>query len=266
MNSTQSRAALLAAVQQSPEAVAVHDRTAWVGLYSADGQVNDPVGSRPHSGHVAIGKFYDTFIAPNTIVFSVDRDFVDGMSVVRDLTLFTTMSTGVVLEVPMHLRYDLVEEGGVLEIRRLFAHWELPVMIVQLMRAGVAGIGASAKLTPQLLSNQGLSGALGFMRGFRRVGGRGKRAAVGFLDAASRGNAGRAAELSAPETRITMPGAQTLSISDFVAGTSDLRWTKIIAAGRTVTVSIERNGAHGVALFEFGPRNSIVGVRIFADS
>ena len=65
-------AELLAAVGRSPAAVAVHDRAAWVGLFSDGARVNDPVGSRPHVGRAAIEKFYDTFIAPNTITFHVN--------------------------------------------------------------------------------------------------------------------------------------------------------------------------------------------------
>ena len=48
------------------------------------------------------------------------------MSVVRDLELETRMSTGVVLTVPMHLRYDLVAEVHGVSLDRLYAHWELP--------------------------------------------------------------------------------------------------------------------------------------------
>ena len=46
---------LLATVERSPAATAAHDKAAWVGLFSADGRVEDPVGSRPHIGHRAIG-------------------------------------------------------------------------------------------------------------------------------------------------------------------------------------------------------------------
>ncbi|MGH8458826.1 MAG: ketosteroid isomerase family protein, partial [Nevskiales bacterium] len=152
---TYSSTDLIAAVKQSPALVAVHDRARWCGLYAADGQVNDPVGSRPHQGRAAIERFYDTFIAPNTIVFHVEQDIVCGMSVMRDLNIQTTMSTGVTLSVPMHLRYDLAEEGGVLKIRRLYAHWELPFMISQLLKTGLKGIWTSIKLGPQLIANQG---------------------------------------------------------------------------------------------------------------
>ncbi|WP_369027938.1 nuclear transport factor 2 family protein, partial [Nocardia farcinica] len=56
-----SGASLLAAVQASPRAVAAHDRQTWVGLFTADATVRDPVGARPHTGRAAIEKFFDTF-------------------------------------------------------------------------------------------------------------------------------------------------------------------------------------------------------------
>jgi Nuclear transport factor 2 (NTF2) domain len=61
------RAHLIAAVQRSPQAAAAHDRAGWVGLFSADGRIEDSVGSRPHLGTERIGSFYDTFIGSRDI-------------------------------------------------------------------------------------------------------------------------------------------------------------------------------------------------------
>jgi Nuclear transport factor 2 (NTF2) domain len=66
--------ALLTAVERSPQAATAHDRAGWVGLFTTDGRVEDPVRSRPHVGHGEIGRFYDTFIGP--------RDMRNGMSAV----------------------------------------------------------------------------------------------------------------------------------------------------------------------------------------
>jgi len=224
---------LLAAAQGSPAAVAVHDRQAWVDLYADAGEVNDPVGSRPHRGREAIERFYDTFIAPNTIEFHFESEAVSGMSVVRDLSLVTVMSTGARLEVPMHLRYDFVEENGTLKIARLAAHWELATMIGQLLRAGIPGLVASAKLTPQLIGNQGLSGAMGFLGGFRGVGSKGKTVAEHELRALHRPADG--ADVSAEELRRA-------------------RFRKWIAAGRTVSVSAEFDSGPGIVFVEFTQR------------
>jgi hypothetical protein len=62
-----AESALLAAVERSPEAAAAHDRAGWVGLFTVDGRIEDPVGSRSHVGQAQIGRFYDTFIGPVTL-------------------------------------------------------------------------------------------------------------------------------------------------------------------------------------------------------
>ena len=88
-------AALLAAVERSPQAAAARDRAAWVGLFTADGRIEDPVGSRPHVGHAQIGRFYDTFIGPRDIEFHRDLDIVSVPVVLRDLELEVAMGPAV---------------------------------------------------------------------------------------------------------------------------------------------------------------------------
>ena len=72
-------AELLAVVERSPAATDVHDRSGWVGLFTADGRVEDPYGSRPsRRARCEIGRFYDTFIGPRQIIFHRDVDLVVG--------------------------------------------------------------------------------------------------------------------------------------------------------------------------------------------
>src|ERR1043165_1318213 len=99
-------------VAQSPVLCGKHDKAGWVGLFARDGQINDPIGSKPHNGHVEIDNFYETFIAPNQLSFDVEHDIVNDMTVVRDLHINTVMSTGVRISVPMHIRYVLCEEDN----------------------------------------------------------------------------------------------------------------------------------------------------------
>jgi len=94
----------LALVKASPEAVAQHDKTAWLNLFTTDALVNDPVGSKPHVGHAQIGRFYDSFIAPNKITFAPEHDTVCGDTVVRDLTIVTILLTGLTVPVATHIR------------------------------------------------------------------------------------------------------------------------------------------------------------------
>src|SRR6478752_6039365 len=133
-------AELLAAVERSPAATDVHDRSGWVGLFTADARVEDPYGSRPHVGSSEIDRFYDTFIGPRQIVFHRDVDLVVGESVVRDLMLEIMMAAGVTLNVPMHLRYDLRTVDGDWSIERLRAHWALPTMVTQMLRQGLTSL------------------------------------------------------------------------------------------------------------------------------
>jgi hypothetical protein len=84
-------AELLAVVERSPTATDVHDRSGWVGLFTADARVEDPYGSRPHVGTEEIGRFYDTFIGPRQIIFHRDVDLAAGPAVVRDLMLEIVM-------------------------------------------------------------------------------------------------------------------------------------------------------------------------------
>ena len=262
MSANASAAELLATVERSPQAVAVHDRAAWVDLFAPDGRVEDPVGSRPHTGRAAIERFYDTFIGPNDIVFHVDHDVVRGTTVFRDLALATTMSTGVTLHVPMHLRYDLTEVGGEWKIARLYAHWELPVMVGQLLAAGGRGLGAAAKLAPQLLGNQGVGGALGFTRGFVRVGAAGRRAATGLLEAAGRGDVAGVRAVLSPRAVVEWPAGSDVGHAEFVKRVRGLEVGKTIAAGRFVTVSVRTPTERGIAELEVDGRQ-VVALRGF---
>ncbi|WP_227983326.1 nuclear transport factor 2 family protein [Nocardia spumae] len=262
MSANASAAELLATVERSPQAVAVHDRDAWVGLFAPDGRVEDPVGSRPHIGRAAIERFYDTFIGPNGIAFRIDHDVVCGTTVYRDLAIETTMSTGVTLRVPMHLRYDLDRIGDDWRIGRLCAHWELPVMVGQLLTAGGRGLGAAAKLAPQLLGNQGIGGALGFARGFVRVGAAGKRAATGLLVAAASGDVAGVRAVLSPDAVVEWPVGDPVGHAEFVNRVRGLEISKPIAAGRFVTVSVRTPDERGVAEVEVKGRR-VVALRGF---
>lgn len=245
MTSTPTPAELIALVECSPTAVAAHDREAWLALFSRSAEVCDPYGSQPARGAETLANFYETFIAPNDIAFAVDHDVVAGMTVFRDLTLTTMMSGKIPLHVPMHLRYDVVAEGpegSVLKIEKLHAHWELPTQITQLLAAGLPGLVESTKLGPKLLGNQGISGTIGFMKGFRRAGSAGKRTAEGLFNALK---AGQPSDLLEPGKAVEFPG------NPAPADLSTLTWRKLLSAGPAVTATVEVDGRRGVALLDF---------------
>jgi Nuclear transport factor 2 (NTF2) domain len=172
---------LLAVVERSAQAAAAHDRGGWVGLFTSDGRVEDPVGSRPHVGHAQIGHFYDTFIGPRDIKFHRDLDIVFGTVVVRDLGLEVTMGSALTMYIPAFVRYDLREANGQWQVAQPRAYWELPAMMLQFLRTGSRAVSPAVQLSRGLLGNQGLRGTAGFMTGFRRVGARHKKLVETFL-------------------------------------------------------------------------------------
>jgi hypothetical protein len=240
------RERLLAVVERSPRAAAAHDRAGWVGLFTGDGRVEDPVGSRPHVGHEQIGRFYDTFIGPRDIKFHRDLDIVVGTAVLRDLELEVAMGSAATMYIPALLRYDLRETNGEWKIGELRAYWELPAMMLQFLRTGSGAVGPALNLSKGLLSNQGWRGTAGFMAGFRRVGGRHQRLVTMFLDAAARKGKFSAARMLSSDAAITLGDRDPLELAELVEQMDGAGATKIISAGPTVAVSL--NSAHGRAI------------------
>jgi len=183
-----SPADALTAVERSPAAVAAHDRAAWVGAFTPDGVVEDPVGSAPHRGTTALTRFYDTFIGPRRIVFHRDVDLVVDTTVIRDLELEVTMTAGVTMRIPAYLRYQVAADGAEVKIAEMAAYWELPAMIGQFLRSGVRAVPAGLQLGRGLLTNQGALGTLGFLNGLRGVGPQAKRRFGDFLSAVRAGD------------------------------------------------------------------------------
>ena len=166
---------VLEVVHASPRAVGAHDRAGWIALFADDYVIEDPVGWRPVRGN-AIGPFWDTFIAPNDIVFEVHRDFPDGLVVVRDVTIATTLPAGAQVRTPAHLIYELVETDAGLRVRRMAAHWEPAPMFAQMMKPSLAYIRAGLSMFGRMLRHLGPVGTATFVGAARSVGRRGKRA------------------------------------------------------------------------------------------
>jgi hypothetical protein len=264
---------LLDVAKASPAAVASHDRNAWIALFARHGIIEDPIGSKPHHnglhdsrsgvrGPGPLERFYDTFIAPNDIAFHVDRDIVARPFVLRDLTIELTMAAGLHVRVPMHVVYEITEEGGVLKIAHLRAHWELVPMVRQVLGNGWPGVVTMNRLGLRMIGNQGIGAVLGFSRGMLGIHGAGKRTVACFVDAANgrnkvalaalfgRGNAGirfrTESEILDPESFCERLGG-ILSV------------TKLISSGYvtscTFTVRSGDSESHGVGLFEFNSRS-----------
>lgn len=262
----------MALVEQSPAAVAAHDKAAWLGLFASAYVVEDPVGSRPHMSAAAgdaassdrrapLSRFYDTFIAPNDIRFQVDRDIVCGLHVVRDLTIEITMSPEVRVCTPVHLLYELAVENGELKIRRLAAHWELWPMLKQQMTAGRGSLVLGASLGWRMLRNLGVPGLAGFLGALSGVGAEAKARAADFVRLF---NEQREQEWLAlfrdPDVPVDLPGDGLRGKpSDVAAMGGQFSCDKLIAAGNVVSASIyHRAGGTqraGVIFLEFERRS-----------
>jgi hypothetical protein len=254
-----AEAALLAAVERSPQAAAAHDRAGWVGLFTTDGRVEDPVGSRPHVGATQIGRFYDTFIGPRDIAFHRDLDVVRGSSVIRDLDLEVVMGSAVTMTIPAFLRYDMRDVDGECKIVVLRAYWELPAMMWEFLRNGASAVPAAVALSRGLFGNQRMRGTVGFAAGFRRVGSRQKTLVDTFVNALGRGD--RFAVLQ------TLSSGATITFGDGEAGEGAViaelieRWpgasaSKVIAAGSTVVASVIAGHRRGVLFADVARRGA----------
>ena len=167
-------------VRSSPAAVAAHDKSGWIALFDDDYVIEDPVGWRPVRGD-DISRFWDAFIAPNDIEFVVHHDWIDGLHVVRDVTVVTTLGTGLQVRTPAHLRYELVQRDGALKVERMAAHWELLPNFAQLLRPRAPHIRSMAAMNASLIRNLGLRDTARYVGAIRSVGTKGKRAVRAYV-------------------------------------------------------------------------------------
>ena len=242
-----TRSDVLATAERSPAAAGAHDKTGWVGLFTADGRVEDPVGSQPHRGPGAIGLFYDTFIGPRDITYRPDADVVTGSTIVRDGELDIVMGA-VDLCVPVYIRYDVAERDGDLKIAALSAFWELPAMAGQFLKGGIAGLPAGLALSRSLLVNQGAVGVLGYLGGVRGTGAQGKRRMQQFLDDARAGDEVAVRRWLGKEALVTIGEDVPLSTAELLSRIAGARSRKVIASGYSVVVGLDRDGNRDILI------------------
>jgi hypothetical protein len=262
-----TRADMLLTAVRSLEAAGAHDRDGWVGLFTANGRVEDPVGSRPHVGTAEIARFYDTFIGPRDITFHPDVDIVVGTTVIRDLELEVKMAPTLTLRIPAYLRYDLEGLDSGLNVAALQAFWELPAMVGQILRSGVRAVPVGAALAKTLLTNQGLAGTLGFLSGFNGIGSGGKSLFARFLDDACGGDEVGMRRRLAGQVDISGGEDVQLSPADLLRHLSGARWRKLIGAGRAVVAATERAGQRSVIFAEVGAEPArLERIRVFSEA
>lgn len=265
---TTNRERLIDAAEQSPRAVKTHDKSAWLNIFSKDYHLEDPVGSKLKVSPIdeveprePLSRFYDTFIAPNDIVFDVTRDIVCGNHVMRDLTLNVKLAGKLSAYTPMHLLYEMVEEGDCYKVARLEAHWEYAATNRQAISHGFAAVPILTAMVGRMIKHLGWRGMLAFSESSKTVGEAGKSQVNTFIDALA--NRDQVALLNAFEEDkavVHFPyGEPPLTVSEFLASfDGSMNVNKLLAAGDrvTATLAVQNKGQSrdGVALFEFEPK------------
>ena len=159
-----------ALVQSSPDIVGRHDRQAWLDLFFTSGVAEDPVGAGQNrkgqgfrAGIDELARFYDVFIAPNDIRFTVNQDIIIDNEMARDVLIRTTLPNGAISEVEALLLYLVAEENGELKIQTLRAHWNFTANAIGLLtKNGIKGMAASFKQFGNMIKIQGLPRVLAY--------------------------------------------------------------------------------------------------------
>ena len=140
-------------------------------------------------------------------------------------------------------------------------------MVGQFLRNGVRAAPAGIQLSRGLLTNQGLTGALGFLAGLRGVGATGKRRFAEFLDDVRAGNEVALRRRLAKGARITAGDDLPMTATDLLERLAGARWHKLISAGTHLVVGVDREG-HRDILFASATANpfAINRIRYFSES
>lgn len=273
-----SRHDLLTVAITSPKSVLQHDKHGWLSLFSRKAVVEDPVGAAPHHRSAgkktdALEKFYDTFIAPNQITFSVFYDIVIDDMVVRDVDIEIMASSGLITHVHSYAMYELIEEDEQIKIARLAAYWELFPMVKQVLGSGIPGLKMVSLLGYRMLRIQGLSGVMGYLQGFSGIGRRGKDTVGKFVSAFNRGDTNQLTGLFSNPSKaaIELPAGKHHLITALLSDSERIHLTvsDLISAGMTASfrfdVSLDGVFRHGIGLAEFSKemKGKLTRIRFF---
>ena len=256
-----TRQELLAVVERSPEWVAAHHRENWLALFGRDALVEDPVGSPPaRKATGALGRFWDTFIAPHEIRFEVRRDHVIGRDVFRDAVIHTRIGPHVSIEVPAYLLYQLDDGADGLQVRRMAAHWQLGRLSLGALKLGPRAWLPMTRLFGRMLRIMGLSWVGGYLASlWSGIGTRGLVAATELARAIDRRDAAALSALFVDDTARVELGAEPLSPSALLGALpspSRLDIAAPVTAGWTTSFRFRIDGpapSEGLALLEFAP-------------
>jgi ketosteroid isomerase-like protein len=269
-------------VKRSPELVDRHDREGWLGLFSSEAVVEDPVGAGLNrkgkdwrGDRDGLSRFYDIFIAPNDIKFTVNQDIVMGNEVVRDVLIHTRLPNGAISEVAAYLIYRGVEEGGEVKLASLQAHWDFKGNAMRLLRNnGMKGIVASTVQFWSMLRIQGLKRVMLYLGAmYKGIFKKGITAVNSFAAAVNAGDEAGLARLCEPDARIEYPAGKRMPAGDFLKAEGKglrLEMSGLRSAGWYTSCVFDAQGGgvqrHGVAFFQFNPKTKkMVSARFFRE-
>jgi len=117
------------AARKSWRCVQARDKEAWLALMADDVLFEDPIGVAPTNptgdgvrGKQALGEFFDTTMAPNTIKIEVHESFAAGSESAHLMTLRTTFPGGTTLGVHGIFTYRVNDEGLLTNLR---GYWSM---------------------------------------------------------------------------------------------------------------------------------------------
>ena len=250
---------------RSPAAVGAKDRDGWVGLFAADGFVEDPVEAGRYQGTARIERFWDTFIGPQPSVgFEITRDFWAGDELVRQATVVnvTQADDNELLRVPALIRYRVRGD----RIASLQAVWEPTKVVGWFLGRGLPGIGALTRHGLRMTLQAGLRSGIAF--GGTLVGGLGHDRARSIVEAlrcadprqwASRAadakiTVGRGAQI---ETLEADPAAALERLQGYTGSLSQLGVDQVVVCGHHVGAFLsEPEGPRAVALMMVADRDA----------
>ncbi len=118
---------------QSMSCVMSKDRDSWLALWAEDGWVEDPIGKSfidptglGHHGPEGRAAFWDSNMAPNSIVFDLKDSFACGNECANVADITITIEGGATTTCEGVFAYRVDDEGKLLSLR---AFWELDRMM-----------------------------------------------------------------------------------------------------------------------------------------
>ncbi len=271
---------ILELAKSSPEIVGRHEKEAWLDLFSKAAVVHDPVGAGPNrkgigisNGSDELSRFWDIFIAPNNIKFTVNQDIVIGNEVVRDVLITSTLSNGAVSEVPALLKYSVVKEDDKLKVESISAHWDLSRNAINLLKSnGFKGIIASFGQFGTMIKVQGFCRVFRYCQAmYKGILGKGIKSVKSFADAVNNSDETEYLSLMDSDAVVEFPAGDKIPAVDFFrdkAGRIHLDVDSLRSGGWFTScvfdARLKDTNRHGVAFFQFNPKTKkIFSARFF---